>query len=337
MLTMTNPASRDLRALPKGHLHLHLEGSMRPTTLAELATEAGIPVPEIRGYGSFTAFADTYLAACAVLETPEHFARLVYEVVEDSVLDGAVWVEPSFYAPHHRNLFGEDEAIVDIVLDALHAAGDALGVGVGLMLAADRTVDPSVAVQQARVAATRADRGIVSFGLANDEAIGPPEPFAEAFAIAKEAGLLSAPHAGELAGAESVWGALETLAPDRLQHGVRAIEDPELVKRLADSDIVLDVCPTSNLLLSVYPSLAAHPLPQLLDAGIQCSLNGDDPLLFGPVLLHEYEVARAEMGLDDAALASVARASISGSGAPEALKESALRSIDDWLVAPGAS
>jgi len=93
MLVMTNTSSRDLRALPKGHLHLHLEGAMRPSTLAELADAAGIPVPEIRGYGSFTAFSDTYVAACQVLETPEHFARLVYEVVEDSVLDGAVWVE----------------------------------------------------------------------------------------------------------------------------------------------------------------------------------------------------------------------------------------------------
>ncbi|HLM17430.1 MAG TPA: adenosine deaminase [Acidimicrobiia bacterium] len=328
---MANP-TRDLRALPKGHLHLHLEGSMRPTTLAELADEAGIAVPEIRGYGSFTAFADTYLAACQVLETREHFARLVYEVVEDSVVDGAVWVEPSFYAPHHRDRFGEDEEIVDMVLDALHAAGEQLGVGVGLMLAADRTVDPSVAVAQARLASVRADRGVVSFGLANDEAIGPPEPYAEAFAIATDAGLLSAPHAGELAGPESVWGALETLRPDRLQHGVRAVEDLELVKRLADSDIVLDVCPTSNLLLSVYPSFAEHPLPLLLDAGISCSLNGDDPLLFGPVLLHEYEVARSEMGLDDAALAAVARASITGSGAADGLKATALRSIDEWMA-----
>jgi len=305
---------------------------MRPETLAELAGAAGIPVPEIRGYGSFSAFADTYLAACQVLETPEHFARLVYEVVEDSVIDGAVWVEPSFYAPHHRDRFGADEEIVDMVLDALLAAGEALGVGVGLMLAADRTVDPAVAVEQARLAAARADRGVVSFGLANDEAIGPPEPFAEAFAIAKDAGLLSAPHAGELAGPESVWGALETLQPDRLQHGVRSVEDPELVKRLADSDIVLDVCPTSNLLLSVYPSLDVHPLPALLDAGIRCSLNGDDPLLFGPVLLHEYDAARNEMGLDDDALAAVARASITGSGAPDALKATALRSIEDWLA-----
>ena len=129
-----------------------------------------------------------------------------------------------------------------------------------------------------------------------------------------------------------MWGALHTLQPDRLQHGVRSIEDPELVKQLADSDIVLDVCPTSNLLLSVYPSLAEHPLPRLLEAGIQCSLNGDDPLLFGPVLLEEYEHARTEMGLDDVALASIARASIDGSGAPDALKASARRSIDDWLA-----
>ncbi len=332
MAPMQRSTSRDLRALPKGHLHLHLEGSMRPSTLAELADAAGIPVPEIRGYGSFTAFADTYLAACAVLRTPEDFARLVYEVVEDSVLDGAVWVEPSFYAPHHRDRFGADEDIIDMVLDAAAAAAAELDVGVGVMLAADRTADPAIAVDQARIAATRSGRGVVSFGLANDEAIARPEPFAEAFAVAKEAGLLSAPHAGELAGPESVRGALDTLAPDRLQHGVRAIEDRELVARLADSDIVLDVCPTSNLLLSVYPSFADHPLPQLLDAGIRCSLNGDDPLLFGPGLLEEYEATRTGMGLDDAALASIARASIDGSGAPEQLKASARRSVDDWLA-----
>jgi len=324
--------SRDLRALPKGHLHLHLEGAMRPATLAELADTAGIPVPEIRGYGSFTAFAETYLAACQVLRTPEDFTRLVYEVVEDSVLDGAVWVEPSFYAPHHRDRFGADEDIIDMVLDAAALAAERLGVGVGVMVASDRTVDPAVAIDQARIAAARAGRGVVSFGLANDETIGPPEPFAPAFAIAKEAGLLSAPHAGELAGPESVRGALDTLAPDRLQHGVRAIEDAELLARLADSDICLDICPTSNLLLSVTPSIAQHPLPQLLEAGVRCSLNGDDPLLFGPVLLAEYEAARTDMGLDDNALASIARSSIDASGAPEELKRAARRSIDDWLA-----
>jgi adenosine deaminase len=199
------------------------------------------------------------------------------------------------------------------------------------MVAADRTVDPSIALDQARIAAKRADRGVVSFGLANDEAIGPPEPFTEAFAVAKDGGLLSTPHAGELAGPDSVRGALATLAPDRLQHGVRAIEDPELVRQLADTGIVLDVCPTSNLLLAVYPSVREHPLPQLLDAGVQCSLNGDDPLLFGPGLLAEYELARLEMALDDDALANIARASLDGSGAPDSLKASTRDAIDAWL------
>jgi adenosine deaminase len=177
---------------------------------------------------------------------------------------------------------------------------------------------------------------VVSFGLANDEAIGPPEPFAEAFKIAKDAGLLSVPHAGELAGPESIRGALHTLEADRLQHGVRAVEDPELVQHLADSGIVLDVCPTSNLLLSVYPSIEEHALLELLDAGVQCSINADDPLLFGPGMLEEYELVRRALALDDEIMAAIARASIEGSGAPDALKASARRAIDAWLAADAA-
>jgi adenosine deaminase len=324
--------TRSLRDLPKGHLHLHLEGSMRPSTLAELAERAGVPVPEIKGFGSFTAFADTYLAACDVLRSPDDFFRLVYEVVEDSAQDGAVWVEPSFYAPHHRERFGADEAIIDMVLEAAADAAARLDVGVGIMLAADRTVDPAIAVEQARIAAGATARGVVSFGLANDEVLGPPEPFAEAFRIARDAGLLSAPHAGELVGPDSIRGALDTLGPDRIQHGVRAVEDPELVARLADSEIVLDVCPTSNLLLGVVATISEHPLPALLAAGIGCSLNADDSLLFGPGLLDEYQLVQAELGLADEELASIARASISGSGAPTGLKTSALGAIDDWLT-----
>ena len=174
---------------------------------------------------------------------------------------------------------------------------------------------------------------MVSFGLANDEAIGPPEPYAEAFAIAKEAGLLSTPHAGELAGPESVWGALDTLQPDRLQHGVRSIEDPELVKRLADSDIVLDVCPTSNLLLSVYPSLAEHPLPQLLDAGIQCSLNGDDPLLFGPGAARTSTSSPApRWGSTTTRWRRSPGRRSTGRARPTSSRRRRWRSIDDWLA-----
>jgi adenosine deaminase len=326
---------RDLRALPKAHLHLHLEGAMRPSTLHNLAGQVGVDVPQTRGFGSFAAFAGMYVAACAVLTTPEAVARLVREVVEDAATDGAVWVEPAVYLPRHRERIGPSELTLEIMLDAAADAARELGVGVGFVVAADRTADPAEAVDLARLAAGRAGRGVVGFGLANDEAGWPPEPFAPAFAIAREAGLLSVPHAGELAGPESVLGALDALAADRIQHGVRAIEDTELVRRLADSPVCLDICPTSNVMLAVAASIEAHPLPALLEAGVRCSLNADDPLLFGPNLLEEYEVVRARLGLDDDALGHVARCSIDASGAPDRLKTTARAGIDTWFTTDG--
>jgi adenosine deaminase len=322
---------RDLRALPKAHLHIHLEGAMRPATLSELAADAGISVPPIRGFGSFAAFSGMYVAACDVLTSADAMARLTREVVEDAAIDGAVWVEPAVYVPHHNERLGPPEGTLEVILDAAATAGRDFGIGVGVVVAADRTVEPDDAVEQARLAVRYAEAGVVALGLANDETGHPPEPFSEAFAIAREAGLLSVPHAGELAGPASVVGALDALGADRIQHGVRAIEDPELVRRLADSDVCLDVCPTSNVLLSVVPDLPAHPLPALLAAGVRCSLNADDPLLFGPNLLDEYELARDALGLDDGALAAIARSSLAASAAPADVKRQVAAGIDDWL------
>jgi adenosine deaminase len=322
--------TRDLAALPKAHLHIHLEGAMRPSTLAELAERYGMTVPQTRGFGSFTAFAGLYVAACEVLRTFEDLQRVTREVVQDAARDGAVWVEPSLYPVHHRARLGSDEEVTEAVLEAGHAAAREYGIGFGLMLAADRTVEPDAAVTIARLAAGWADRGVVSFGLANDEAPYPPEPFAEAYRVAMDGGLLSTPHAGELAGPASVRGALDALGAHRIQHGVRSVEDPDLVRRLADEGVCLDVCPTSNVLLSVVPALDVHPLPQLLAAGVRCSVNADDPLLFGPGLLAEYEICRTALGLDDAQLATVARNSIEASGAPDAVKRTALTAIAAW-------
>jgi adenosine deaminase len=305
---------------------------MRPATLHELAQTAGLEVPPIRGFGSFAAFSGMYVAACAVLTSPDALARLTREVVEDAARDGAVWVEPAVYLPHHNERLGSPDATLEIILGAAADAGRANDIGVGIIVAADRTVDPADAVEQATLAVKYVDRGVVGFGLANDETGHPPEPFAAAFALAREAGLLCVPHAGELEGPDSVRGALDALSADRLQHGVRAIEDPELVRRLADSPVCLDVCPTSNVLLSVVPDIAAHPLPALLEAGVRCSLNADDPLLFGPNLLEEYELVRAELGLDDATLAHVATCSIDASGAPADLKQRTRAGIAAWLA-----
>jgi adenosine deaminase len=305
---------------------------MRPSTLAERAEHYGMAMPVVSGFGSFPAFADMYVGACEVLRTDADLVRLVDEVVDDAAAAGAVWIEPAFYQPRYRDRLGSDDRIIELVLDALAAASTRTGVATGLMIAADRTIDPAEAVAQARLAARYVEHGVVAFGLANDEALWPPEPFAEAFAIARHAGLLSTPHAGELAGPDSVLGALDALGADRIQHGVRAIEDPALVQRLADENVCLDVCPTSNVLLSVVPSIEVHPLPQLLEAGVRCSLNADDPLLFGPGLLEEYQICRDRLGLSDAVLATIARSSIEASGASVAQKAAGVAAIEAWLA-----
>jgi adenosine deaminase len=323
---------RDLAQLPKGHLHLHLEGAMRPSTLHELAERDGLTVPKISGYGSFSVFASTYVAACTVIKSPDDLARVAREVVADAADHGAVYVEPAFYPANRYEHVGGEQAAVEIVLAAGHAEAAARGISFGLMLSADRTTDVSESIRLARLAVSLRDKGIVAFGLANDEAIGPPAPFEEAFAIARAGGLLSTPHAGEHAGPDSVRVALDLLGADRIQHGVRAIEDPDLVARIADSAVCLDVCPSSNVLLSVVPTIEGHPLPALLAAGVRCSLNSDDPLLFGPSLLDEYEICRTRLGLDDAALAGIARSSLECSGAAKDVVLQGVAGIEAWLA-----
>ena len=328
--------ARDLAALPKAHLHVHLEGAMRPATLAELAQAAGVVPPAIGAHCTFEEFLRLYAAAAELVRTPDELRRLVREVVEDAAADGAVWVEPHFYPTRYADVLsptrGSEAAVLELVIEEATGTAERLGIGCGLMVSALRHDDPSDAVRLAELAARYAGSGVVSFGLAADESKFPPEPFAEAFAVARGAGLISAPHAGELAGPSSVYGALDALGARRICHGVRAVEDPALVERLAEEQVVLDVCPTSNLLLAVVPSLEQHPLTRLLEAGVRCTLNGDDPLLFGPGVLGEYELARDTLGLSDEQLAGVARTSVEASGAPPALITAALADIDTWLT-----
>jgi adenosine deaminase len=322
-----------LRALPKAHLHLHLEGAMRPSTLADLTTRYALPPPP-EPDGTFETFIRTYRQACDGLRSPDDLHRLVDEVVADAAADGAVWVEPAEWITPwmaERTGLASEEAVLQVVLEALADAARAHSIGAGLLVSTNRRRAPAEAEDLARLAARYAGRGVVSFGLADDDALGPPEPFADTFAIARAAGLIAAPHGGELGGPERVRGALDALGARRVQHGVRAVEDPSLLERLASEGVCLDVCLTSNVYLRVVPSLAEHPLPQLLAAGIPISLNTDDPLVFGSSLLGEYELARQVFALDDHTLAAIAAASIRASGAPAALKTTALAGVEQWL------
>lgn len=300
----------DLVALPKAHLHLHLTGSIRPSTLHELAAAAGIAVPALPGhFPDWAAFLNTYRLGKQVLRDGDDLARVTAEVVDDAADDGVTWVEISVSPTGYRSITGSDAATLDVVCAAAVDAARTRGIGAGIVVAADRVRDADDGDQLAELAATRAARGVVGFGLGGDEA-APSRPFATAAAIARQAGLAVVPHAGELAGPESVREAIAYLAPERIMHGVRAAEDPRLLSEIVERGIVLDVCPSSNAALGVVPSVAEHPLPTLLRAGVACTLNADDTLVFATSLAEEYHRARHILGLTDDELTDLAHASL---------------------------
>lgn len=323
---------RELRSLPKAHLHLHLDGAVRPSTYAELAAEAGLPAPLPSSYESFAEFLDTITAVGRVLRTPDQVCRVVRELVEDAAASGAVWVQPSVWPGLFDGRLGDDGDALDLLLEAGRSAAAEFGVGFGLIVAVNRGAGPEAALSTARLAAARAKAGVIGLGLDGDEKAFSTRDFVPAFDIAQAAGIDVLPHAGELAGADSVWEALDLLAADGVLHGVRSLDDPKLVKRLARTGTPLHVCPTSNAVLSAVPSLAEHPLPALLAAGVRCTVNADDPALFGTDLLTEYERCRSVLGLSDEQLADVARTSVRSSAAPDMLKRAALRHITEWIA-----
>jgi adenosine deaminase len=249
------------------------------------------------------------------------------------VLDGAVYVEPSFWAANYRHVFASDDECWQFVLRTFNAAAERHGITIRFMAAVDRVLNSAQeTVELARQALRFRDEGVVSFGLHNDEVGHPPQGFVEGFALAKAGGLLITPHAGELESGQFVRDSIDLLGADRIQHGVRAYEVDGLVADIAARGICLDTCPTSNIMLGVFPDLASHPLPALLDAGVRCSVNADDPLLFGPGLLDEYELCRREFGFDDERMAFIARCSIESGGAPDDVKVKAIAGISSWLA-----
>ncbi|HKD89312.1 MAG TPA: adenosine deaminase [Streptosporangiaceae bacterium] len=336
---------RPIAALPKAHLHLHFTGSMRHATLVELADEHGVHLPEAlaeewppqlsaadeRGWFRFQRLYDI---ARSVVRTEADLRRLILEAAQDERADGSGWLElqidPSGYAAR----FGGLTTMLELVLDAAAVAARRTDVGIGIIVAANRIKHPLDARTLARLAARYAGHGVIGFGLSNDERRGTVADFSPAFRIAARAGLQSVPHGGELAGPGSVRACLDELHADRIGHGVSAAEDPDLLRRLAISRTTLEVCPTSNVALGVAATARDVPLLQLLDAGVQVALAADDPLLFGPRLAAQYELARTVHGLSDADLASLARMSVLGSAAPGGVRAGLLAGIDDWLASP---
>ncbi|MFE9173124.1 adenosine deaminase [Streptomyces kebangsaanensis] len=338
---------RDLSELPKAHLHLHFTGSMRPTTLLELADKYGVRLPEALTEALFSGeppklratdergwfrFQRLYDAARSCLREPEDIRRLVREAAEEDVKDGSGWLEiqvdPTSYAPRLGGLI----PALEIILDAVEAASRETGLGMRVLVAANRMKHPLDARTLARLAVRYRDHGVVGFGLSNDERRGMARDFDRAFAIARTGGLFAAPHGGELTGPASVRDCLDDLRAHRVGHGVRAAEDPHLLRRLADRGVTCEVCPASNVALGVYDKPEDVPLRTLFEAGVPMALGADDPLLFGSRLAAQYDIARRHHAFTDAELAELARQSIRASAAPEDVRAKLLSGVDDWLA-----
>jgi len=278
---------------PKIELHVHLEGAMRPGTLLEIARRNGYELPDdveaLFDYRDFAHFLEVFMLTSGALQTEDDYRRLVVEYAEEAASHGAVYLEAIFSPGLWRGL--DSHIPFTGACDGAEEARERFGVEIRLTPDIPRVYSLDEAFEVVRTAVKYRNRGVVGVGLGGPEAEHPPEPYAPAFELARSEGLAAVPHAGEHAGAASIRGALDALGASRIRHGLRAVDDAELLREIAERRIVLDVCPISNVLTHAVPSLEEHPLPQLVEAGVLCSISTDDPAMFGTDLTQDYAAA----------------------------------------------
>jgi adenosine deaminase len=304
----------DWTATPKVELHLHLEGAAPPEFIRGLAAEKGVDLAGVfdaAGGYAWTDFADflrTYEAACSVLVAPDDFRRVVAAVLERSASQGVIYTE-LFLAPDL--CAGGDPSAWPEYLAAMAEGADAVpAVETRFIPTAIRHFGRDRAERAARTIVAAAHPRVTGFGMGGDERFGHPSDFARAFAVAAEAGLGLTVHAGEIEGPDSVAAALDCLPVSRIGHGVRAVERPELVRRLAGEGVTLEVNPGSNIALGLYRDWRAHPVARLRDAGVAVTLSTDDPPYFRTSLPQEYAALVEAFGWEAADLAAINRAAL---------------------------
>jgi len=301
----------------KAELHCHLEGAAPPDLVRTLAARYGATLgPIFKTDGSyawhdFTSFLAAYDAASRVFRTPEDYALLTERYLAASAAEGCIYTEV-FASPDHARDAGLPYAdYVAGIAEGMARAETAYGIVGRIIAICVRHYGPERAEATARLVAAHPHPRVTGFGMAGEERTYRPADFARAFAIARDAGLALTCHAGELAGAEMVAATLDAIPRvERIGHGVRAIEDARVVRRLAETGIVLEVCPGSNLALGLFASWAEHPVEALRRAGVRVALGSDDPPFFHTTIGAEYEGVARAFGLDDAAMASVTRTAL---------------------------
>lgn len=309
-----------IREIPKVELHLHLEGSIPPAVALDLAARHGMALPGADAarageqpryhYADFQAFIDLYLAISACLQTVDDIADATKGVAAELARQQVRYAEVTFTPMTHLARGVSADVILAGLSEGRAAARDQHGVELQWVFDVVR-IFPEHAEPTLELALQGRERGVIGLGLSGPEARPHDiDSFAEAFARARAEGLSSLPHAGEMAGAASVWASIRTLGARRIGHGVRCLEDPELVRFLRERQIPLEVCPTSNVALGVVEDLASHPLPRLLDEGLAVSLASDDPPLFGTTITDEYRRAAACFGWDAKRVVELAAAAV---------------------------
>ena len=302
---MEDTGKNTAHPFPKAELHVHLEATVRPETLLEIARRNDFALPadtpegirNLYRYRNFDHFIEVWILTTNALQTADDFRQVVVDYAAEAKKHGAVYIE-GIFSPIERTWRGVSwDDLFSGYCDGAQEAKELHGVEVLLTPDVTRGAPVEYGFELVRQAVKYKERGIVGIGLGGEEALYPPEKFIDVFALVREEGFGSVPHAGEVAGPESVRGALDALHADRVRHGIRAVEDPSLLEELAERRVVLDVTPLSNLRTGVVPSLREHPLPDLIAAGIPCTVSTDDPEMFDTDLTREYD-AVLSIGID---------------------------------------
>jgi len=291
--------------IPKAEIHVHIEGTAHPELVRKYAQKNSVDLTGLFAsdgayvWSDFTSFIAAYDRASSVFCSEEAYCDLAYDYAKRCAAEGAIYLEV-FASPDHAAEAGLSyRAYIDGLDAGFAAAETAYGIVARIIVVGVRHLGPETVAEAARQAVAQPHPRVTGFGMAGDERFGEVADYARAFAIAGDAGLGLTVHAGELAGPESVRAALDHLPVNRIGHGVRAIEDADLVRRLADEAITLELCPGSNIALGLYPDRQSHPLKHLLQAGIRVTLNSDDPPFFHTTIGAEYAAAARLDGIDE--------------------------------------
>ncbi len=326
---------RDLARLPKAHLHVHLESTVRDGTLAELAAAHGLRVPDRAAtFAGFRAFADHNSLLRACLRRYADFHRVAVEFCADQAAACVGYAEVTVTAAAHGERLDDPAMPLEAVLSGLAEGGARYGVECRVILDHSRRRPVERFRRTLQLAERFAADGVVAVGLAGEETY-PLAPFAAVCDTARDAGLRLVHHAGETCGPASIREALELGRADRIGHGIRILEDPALVEEVRERGVALEVCPSSNVALGLVPSLSAHPLPAMLSAGVPVTLNTDIEQVIATTLTDEYVRVRDTFGLTDEALAGLARVGVDASFAPATTRSRLYAAIARWLAEPG--